>query len=79
MSEHTAEKDALRWNDDKKHRCPRCHAVAVDMEAVKSLAVYECCRCHVLFTRWPRLARVLPKRGVRCSFHRVFPPEEGQL
>lgn len=62
--------DVLVWNDDKKHRCPHCHAVAVDMEKVRSLAVYECCRCHVRFSRFPRLSILLPKRGVRCSEHR---------
>jgi hypothetical protein len=58
-----------RWNDDKKHRCPDCHAVAVDMERPSSWKVYTCCRCGTLFTRWPRLARLLPKAGVRCSEH----------
>jgi hypothetical protein len=68
-----AQPPVLRWNDDKKHRCPACHAVAIDIEVPKSFAIYECCRCHVLFTRWPRLARLLPFRGMMCSEHRFEP------
>jgi len=61
----------LFWNYDKKHRCPSCHAVAIDMERPSKWKVYECCRCHARFARFPRLARVLPFAGVMCSEHRV--------
>lgn len=57
------------WNHDKPHRCPECHAVAIDTEDARRLAVYECCRCQTLFSRFPSLGRLLPKRGVRCSEH----------
>lgn len=57
----------LQWNTDKKHRCPQCHAIAV--LGPKSWEVYECCRCGVRFTRWPRLARIFPFRGVVCHVH----------
>lgn len=60
-----------RWNDDKPHRCPKCHAIAVDMGRPTSWWVYTCCRCGAKFTRWPRLSRLLPKAGVRCSEHRT--------
>lgn len=59
-----------RWNADKRRRCPRCHAVAVDMGRPRSWLVYECCRCASRFTRWPRLAALLPFAGIRCSEHR---------
>ena len=58
-----------RWNDDKPHRCPWCHAVAVDLERPRRWRVYECCRCHARFTRFPWAARLLPFAGVRCSEH----------
>lgn len=60
-----------RWNDDKPHRCPWCHAVAVDMERPSRWRVYRCCRCRARFTRFPHLARWLPFAGVRCSEHRA--------
>lgn len=61
----------VRWNDDKPHRCPECHAVAVDMPLpLRSVWVYTCCRCYTRFARWPHLARLLPKAGIRCTQHR---------
>lgn len=54
-----------RWNDDKKHRCPACHAIAVP-EGPGSFSTYTCCRCGVGFARWPWLAWVLRRRGVVC-------------
>ncbi|MEU9615916.1 hypothetical protein AB0D56_30805 [Streptomyces sp. NPDC048209] len=60
-----------RWNVDKPHRCPDCHAVAVDMEKPKKWRVYTCCRCGTQFTRWPHLVFVLPNAGIRCSEHRA--------
>lgn len=60
----------VRWNEDKKHRCPQCHAVTVDMERPKSTRVYTCCRCESRFTRWPRLALLMRNAGVMCSEHR---------
>lgn len=59
----------MRWNPNKKHRCPLCHTIAIDMEDPKSWAVYECCNCHTSFARWPRLASWVPFRGVKCSEH----------
>jgi ribosomal protein L37AE/L43A len=63
----------LRWNIDKNHRCPECHAVAVDMGRPRSSRVYTCCRCGVRFTRWPRLAWLMRDVGVQCSVHRDPP------
>lgn len=61
---------AVRWNADKPHRCPECHAIAVDAPpAARSFWVFTCCRCDARFTRWPRLARLLPKAGIRCTEH----------
>jgi DNA-directed RNA polymerase subunit RPC12/RpoP len=57
----------FRWNEDKKHRCPHCYAVAVDMEQPRSTRVYTCCMCGTRFTRWPLLAPLLRDVGVRCS------------
>ena len=59
----------IRWNTDKPHRCPDCHAVAVDMERPSKWRVYTCCRCATRFTRWPSLALVLRHVGIRCSEH----------
>lgn len=64
---------AARWNVDKPHRCPRCHAVAVDLERPRWWRVYTCCRCGARFARWPWLAPVLNNAGVRCSEHRTSP------
>lgn len=58
-----------RWNEDKKHRCPRCHAVAVDLEQPSRWKVYTCCRCSTRFSCFPRLGLLLPDVGVRCSEH----------
>lgn len=70
MADLTPEPNAtVRWNRDKPHRCPNCHAVAVDMEKPKSWRVYTCCRCGTRFTRWPILAFALPHAGIRCSEH----------
>ncbi len=66
--------EVLGWNSDKPHRCPACHAVAVDMGRPSRWRVYTCCRCEALFTRWPGLAWLLPKAGVRCAEHR--PPDK---
>lgn len=59
----------VRWNFDKPHRCPACHAIAVSVERPKSWRVYQCCQCRTRFTRWPRLARLLPNAGITCSGH----------
>lgn len=56
-----------RWNHDKPHRCPACHAIAISGERPTWWRVYTCCRCHVQFTRWPRLAPLLPQVGTRCE------------
>lgn len=58
-----------RWNDDKPHRCPWCHAVAVDLERPRPWRVYQCYRCGARFARYPWLGRWLPFTGVRCSEH----------
>lgn len=58
------------WNDDKHHRCPRCHAIT-DPEHVSRWAVVTCCRCGTNFSRFPRLAWILPKRGVVCDQHKA--------
>jgi len=59
------------WNVDKPHRCPLCHAVAIDMGRPRWWRVYTCHRCEGRFTRWPSLARLLPHAGVQCSEHRT--------
>jgi len=59
-----------RWNFDKPHRCPDCHAIAIDLERPKPWRIYTCCRCGTRFTRWPHLAWLLPSAGIRCSEHR---------
>lgn len=59
----------FRWNPDKPHRCPACHAIAVSGQAPRSWRVYTCCRCGTRFTRWPRLARLLVDAGVSCGEH----------
>jgi len=65
----------VRWNFDKPHRCPACHAAAVDMDPhPTSWWIYTCCRCGVRFTRWPRLAWLLPNAGIRCTEHRTEEP-----
>ncbi len=63
-------KTVMKWNDDKKHRCPECHAVTMEQRP-SSWAVYMCCRCGREFARWPFLSRALPHRGVICPEHRT--------
>lgn len=58
-----------RWNTDKPHRCPRCYAVAIDLERPRWWRIYTCCRCRTRFGRFPRLAWLLREVGVRCSEH----------
>lgn len=53
-------KTTWRWNSDKAHRCPKCHAVVDDGEPSSSWKVYICCRCAIHFARWPVLAPFLP-------------------
>lgn len=55
----------VRYNDDKPHRCPECHAVT-DPEQLCKRAVVVCCQCDSRFTRWPRIQRFLPNLGVVC-------------
>jgi hypothetical protein len=74
----------LKWNEDKKHRCPECHAVTIDTQKPSKWKVYQCCRCGTVFCARPRLADLLPFAGVVCSEHafdlddfiEVFRPEE---
>jgi len=60
-----------KWNGDKPHRCPNCHAVAVDMELPKSWRIYTCCTCGARFARWPWLTPALHEAGIRCRYHRT--------
>ncbi|WP_327066813.1 hypothetical protein [Kitasatospora sp. NBC_01302] len=60
-----------RWNPDKPHRCPNCHAIAISGHKSSSWRVYTCCRCATRFTRRPWLARLLPDAGVRCGEHQT--------
>lgn len=61
----------VRWNTDKKHRCPSCHAVTVDDQRPSWRETYDCCRCGTRFARWPVLSPLLPDRGVVCTEHRT--------
>lgn len=58
----------MRYNSDKPHRCPECHAVT-DPDHLSATSVVSCCRCGCSFTRFPRLAFVLRFRGVVCPGH----------
>lgn len=57
----------LKWNEDKRHRCPECHAVTIDTARPSRWKVYQCCRCGTVFCAFPRLADLLPFAGVACS------------
>lgn len=46
----------VRWNVDKKHRCPRCHTVVIQSMLPRSHRRYQCCRCGTIFTRWPKIS-----------------------
>lgn len=53
--------DVLPSNRDKPHRCPNCWAVAIrHPDRPRWWRVHTCSRCGARFTRWPRLARLLP-------------------
>ncbi|MGW1998426.1 hypothetical protein [Embleya sp. NPDC001921] len=56
-----------RWNADKPHRCPDCHAIAVSGHRASPWRVYTCCRCGTRFARRPWLARLLPDAGHTCD------------
>lgn len=58
------------WNDDKPHRCPACHAIAIDKERPSPLKIYTCCQCDVRFARWPKLRWVLRDVGIVYTVHR---------
>lgn len=57
------------YNYDKPHRCPECHAIT-DPRRLCKWFVVTCCRCGTRFTRWTRLAWLLPRLGVVCDEHR---------
>lgn len=60
-----------RWNTDKKHRCPGCHAVHHWRTGRHPSWrwVYHCCHCHAWFARWPRLAWWLPTHLCESEDH----------
>lgn len=57
-----------RWNVDKPHRCPKCHAIPEQDGKTdrSSWRVYRCCTCGTLFTRWPKIAWFL--KIVDCTY-----------
>lgn len=57
------ESHVLRWNEDKPHRCPRCHTVVIWNGRPQWWRLYICCRCTARFARWPALARWLRPTG----------------
>ncbi len=57
----------VKWNTDKPHRCPKCHAVAVAGGRPSSWRAYGCCMCATDFARWPRIARFLPFVADTCD------------
>jgi len=58
--------DVLPASRDKPHRCPNCWAVAIRYpDQPRWWRVHTCCRCGARFTRWPRLARLLPNTRTR--------------
>ena len=65
-----AESTVLKWNEDKPHRCPGCHAVAMPSSAEQPRrgVVYTCCRCGARFSSSPS-RRGMPQRGVVCDQH----------
>lgn len=60
-----------RGNEDKPHRCPACHAVAVWGEPVSFWQVYGCPRCLTCFMRNPWLFPLvyLRRRRVRIGWN----------
>lgn len=64
----------VRWNADKPHRCPDCHAVAIGSGTPRWWRVYTCCRCGSRFARWPHLARLLSDAGAACGEHACANP-----
>ena len=59
----------VRASAEKPWRCPWCWTVA-DPSRRARWRVVECCGCGLMFTRYPLLARVLPKAGVVCPQHK---------
>lgn len=68
-------RSVVKYNDDKPHRCPVCHAITVYYDGAPparrllTLASVTCCRCGTEFTRWPDLP-VIIRRGIACEDHR---------
>ena len=60
----------MKWNEDKPHRCPNCHTIAVpsSVERPQRGVVYTCCGCGVRFSSSPS-RRSMPERGVVCDQH----------
>jgi hypothetical protein len=65
---------AVRWNVDKKHRCPKCHAIVIHHGPPSRWRVYRCCRCGARFARWPRLAPLLPVTDCDSDEHAAPSP-----
>ena len=62
-SRGAAVSSVIRWNEDKPHRCPRCHTITA---RGSQWEVNTCCNCGTRFTRWPRAQRLLRHVGVTC-------------
>ena len=70
------ERPVVRWNHDKPHRCPSCHAVAVSGRYVaRWWRRYECCRCRTRFAALPCLWRLtVPAYGTCACFQNPEDP-----
>lgn len=64
---------AIRWNVDKPHRCPACHAVVVHERRPSRWRLYQCCRCGCRFARHPWLAPLLPLTECDSDEHAPSP------
>lgn len=61
-----AAKPVLRWNESEPNRCPNCHIEVEGIRRSRPWRVYTCCGCFFRFTRYPRMAWLLPYADIRC-------------
>ncbi|MBB5081298.1 hypothetical protein [Nonomuraea endophytica] len=69
----------MEWNNDKPHRCPACHTIAVDLDGHPQAGwIYTCCACKTRFADDPGDS-LLREAGSCCTEHPAGRPSMPDL